>query len=37
MAEFVKSIQKMQKAQPEFPQGPEAYNNPSEQPQMDEE
>jgi hypothetical protein len=35
MAEFVKSVQKMQSAQPEFPQGPEAYNNPSEEPPME--
>ena len=37
MAEFVKSIQKMQRAQPQFPQGPEAYNNPTGQAQPDEE
>jgi hypothetical protein len=37
MAEFVKSIQKMQRAQPAFPQVPEAYNNPSEQPPVDSE
>ncbi|HOY95947.1 MAG TPA: DUF4836 family protein [Catalimonadaceae bacterium] len=34
MAEFAKSLQKMQKSQPAFPQGPEAYNNPSEEPPM---
>lgn len=34
MAEFVKSVQKMQKSQPAFPQGPEAYHNPSEEPPM---
>lgn len=37
MAEFAKSLQKMQKAQPAFPQEPEAKNNSSEEPQMDSE
>jgi len=36
MSEFVKAVQKIYKAKPAYPQGPEAYNNPSEQLLQDE-